>query len=687
MAIRDWSTTAANNNAAVPDGFPEGMLPSGVNNSARELMAQVRGWYENPGWSDLGHTPTRVDNDTFTVATDLTATYNAGRRIKLVGATTGYATIASSSYAAPDTTVNVTMDSGNVPTSLTNVYIGFDTNTGIPLLGAANAFTGTALGLVNATNPYIYAQDSTNGVITKIQALDTSGVIGTESDHDLTIRTNNTARITIENDGAEIQLDATTLDFNGAAVDISGNLIGHEHIQGDQSAGSRFGWFDDADTFIHSAANFMVFRTGGSDVLSVSQAEIDLTATTLDFNGTVEFSGTVFNRGTEAFNYLVDTDAAANEGWWRLYASGTTFGLQTRTDVDGAGASPVVIARSGTTVSEIELNATDIDINANVDISGSALFGGNSATVQGNSPSCRYIEADAVADEKKWWQIASGGNFYCEAVDDAEGSVAIWQQVTRSGMTIDEIELNATTLDFNGAADISGTLAWGGGSPIASSNSFVSTSVDNTFSQSSNNIQTIETTNTSYSAIIFNTSSTGRGGVATPGASDQIVTGSLVGDLVLSATGRVVFGDGASTIWGFASAAEIELTATTLDLNGALSPDTSSVSSVGYLGRPVSDQSGNYTFLRADMGKMINYTGAGTPTFTIPANASEAFPVGTFFLVTVSGTGAVTIAITTDTLILAGVGTTGSRTLAPKGWAELYKITATSWLCHGPGVS
>ena len=44
--IENWSTSAGSNNAAPPDGFPEGMAPSAVNNSAREVMAQVRRWAE-----------------------------------------------------------------------------------------------------------------------------------------------------------------------------------------------------------------------------------------------------------------------------------------------------------------------------------------------------------------------------------------------------------------------------------------------------------------------------------------------------------------------------------------------------------------------------------------------------------------------------------------------------------------
>lgn len=40
--INDWDSTANNNNSASPAGFPEGMAPSGVNDSAREMMAQIR---------------------------------------------------------------------------------------------------------------------------------------------------------------------------------------------------------------------------------------------------------------------------------------------------------------------------------------------------------------------------------------------------------------------------------------------------------------------------------------------------------------------------------------------------------------------------------------------------------------------------------------------------------------------
>lgn len=115
-AISTWSTTAASNNSASPDGFPEGMAPSGVNDSAREVMAAVRTWYEDAQWIDYGYTHTYASGTSFTVAQDITADYVVGRRIRAVGSGTGTieGSIATSSYSAPNTTVTVTWDSGSL---------------------------------------------------------------------------------------------------------------------------------------------------------------------------------------------------------------------------------------------------------------------------------------------------------------------------------------------------------------------------------------------------------------------------------------------------------------------------------------------------------------------------------------------------------------------------------------------
>ncbi len=118
--IGSWSTTAASNNFATPDGWPEGQAPSTVNDCAREMMRAVKAQIDDCEWFNRKHTPTRASATSFTVATDLTSEYHAGRRLKLYDYSTLYGTISSSSYSAPNTTVNVTMDSGSLTASLTS---------------------------------------------------------------------------------------------------------------------------------------------------------------------------------------------------------------------------------------------------------------------------------------------------------------------------------------------------------------------------------------------------------------------------------------------------------------------------------------------------------------------------------------------------------------------------------------
>lgn len=110
--------------------------------------------------------------------------------------------------------------------------------------------------------------------------------------------------------------------------------------------------------------------------------------------------------------------------------------------------------------------------------------------------------------------------------------------------------------------------------------------------------------------------------------------------------------------------------------------------SVGFRNTPVNSQSADYTAVLADSGKTILHAIAddNARTFTIPANSSVAYPVGTV-LTFVNLINDVTIAITTDTMYLAGDGATGSRTLAAYGVASAVKVASTSWIISGNGLT
>jgi hypothetical protein len=109
---------------------------------------------------------------------------------------------------------------------------------------------------------------------------------------------------------------------------------------------------------------------------------------------------------------------------------------------------------------------------------------------------------------------------------------------------------------------------------------------------------------------------------------------------------------------------------------------------VGFRNTPVNSQSADYTLVLADSGKTILHpvSDDNARTFTIPANSSVAYPVGTA-ITFVNLINTVTIAITSDTMYLAGDGATGSRTLAAYGVASAVKVASTTWIISGNGLT
>ena len=109
---------------------------------------------------------------------------------------------------------------------------------------------------------------------------------------------------------------------------------------------------------------------------------------------------------------------------------------------------------------------------------------------------------------------------------------------------------------------------------------------------------------------------------------------------------------------------------------------------IGYMGIPQSSDAGttgSWTIKDFEAGKHIYTT--TSRTVTIPSNGATALPVGAT-IVFISGPGATTtIQISSDTMYLAGTGSTGTRTLGPHGMATAVKVSATEWYISGNGLS
>ncbi len=88
------------------------MAPSGVNNAARETLANVRAAVNYIGDTDGEYTVTKIYADRFTINTAIdlrTYYYQVGRKIKIThsnGTTTGK--IESTAYSSPTLTVTLT---------------------------------------------------------------------------------------------------------------------------------------------------------------------------------------------------------------------------------------------------------------------------------------------------------------------------------------------------------------------------------------------------------------------------------------------------------------------------------------------------------------------------------------------------------------------------------------------------
>ncbi len=225
--IGKYDTTAANNTATSTGSVSvaEGMLPSNINNAFRDLMADIRQFYNSVEWIEYGdgagtYTPAYASSTSFTIAgVDVTSAYHVGRRVKVVAATPGtiYGSITATAFST-NTTVTVAWDSGSL---------------------SDEAITSVHIGAISASNTSLPETTAITGDYT----LDVSGDIILDADGDnvtfkaagttaLDFVLNGTTDVTLDAPG-DIKLDADGGDVFfvddgvtfGSATNTSGNLI------------------------------------------------------------------------------------------------------------------------------------------------------------------------------------------------------------------------------------------------------------------------------------------------------------------------------------------------------------------------------------------------------------------------------------------------------------------------------
>ena len=289
----------------------------------------------------------------------------------------------------------------------------------------------------------------------------------------------------------------------------------------------------------------------------------------------------------------------------------------------------------------------------------------------------------------------SGGNFQVFTVKTTDGI----QGLTASGGTYYITGNIPVQLNWAGSYWYYSEVTTSGGGGGSYGNSNVVTLLT---SYGSNTITT--TGNVSVGNIIGNGQSlTGLTGANVTGAVSYATTansvaGANVSGTVANATYATSAGS-ATTAGTITTAAQPNITSTgtltSLSVSGTITSGNISsnvanattstlVNGVGYLGIPQNSQGSDYTLTIADQGKHIYAT--ATANIIIPSNSNVAYPVGTVMSLVTAGSGC-NVQIQNDTLIIAGNGTSGNRTLSSYGMATIMKVANTTWYISGAGVS
>ncbi len=226
--LRRWSTTATGN-ATVAGGvntinFAEGQTPGSVNNSAREMMAQVRGIYtpSDWGWVENSATVSVASQTTFKLAGNQTSDWVAPRRWRLKsGSTTRYGSVVSSSFTS-ETTITVTVDSGSLSASHSLAALSVIDGNHVPTAYVTSASIATSLALyatLGGTNTFSATQAFSGGftVVSAGNGLVTgSGGLGygTGSGGTVTQLTSKSTGVTLNKTNGQITMASNALAAN-----------------------------------------------------------------------------------------------------------------------------------------------------------------------------------------------------------------------------------------------------------------------------------------------------------------------------------------------------------------------------------------------------------------------------------------------------------------------------------------
>ena len=558
-------------------------------------------------------------------------------------------------------------DTGVVITVGTTDYLSIDTTGAYTLNGSvgtagqvfASAGSGAAAGWTSA--PAISITGNAATVTHGVYTTDTGTVTNTMLAGSISNAKLSNSSITVGTTG--IALGGATTSLSGlvsiAATTFTGALTG--------------------------AASSNLLLTGGSMTGTI----------TLDGTHTVTGLPTPAN-GTDAVNKNYVDAAIAGLSWKIAVKTSTTANITlsgTQT-IDGIAlvANDRILVKNQSTTSQNGIyvvassawsRATDSVTAA--EINGEAVYV-QQGTVNANTAWTETATVTTVGTDPITYAQFSGGSSYTAGT----GISLAGNTISNTGVTSIVAGTGITISGSTGAVTINSTAS---GAASALTGTALASNVVSSSLTSVGTLTNLTVTNPISGSITGNAGSVTNGVYTTDSGTvtNTMLVGSISNAKLANSSVNV---NGTSISLGASgtiTSAAGTLTGTTLASNVVTSSLTTVGAGVndgtytlGWLTVPQNSQ-GTYTLVLADSGKHI-FTSTGGYTWTIPANSSVSYPIGS--AVTFVNQSAVPCTIScNDTMYLGGSGSTGNRTLGAYGFATAMKTTATTWIISGTSLT
>lgn len=253
MAYTKYSLTPANNNAAPPDGAPEGMLPSAVNDTMRDMMAQIRDCGDGIRGGTYTMTAPVITGGSISGASISATSLTDSGNLTFTG--TGNRITGDFSNATVANRAIIQTSTTNGATTVTTIPNGASATAQIQLVNSSSDLVNNAYGLFRVDASAVSVYSAINGTGTYLP---------------LTLYTGGSERLRIDTSGnvgigtssaADSSSRLTVSGTSTVLLDASGSLL-----RFNKTAGTDTGWLSNRSYGWHNG-NGLALSTQTADDL------------------------------------------------------------------------------------------------------------------------------------------------------------------------------------------------------------------------------------------------------------------------------------------------------------------------------------------------------------------------------------------------------------------------------------